>query len=84
MIKVLVQIMPSGVLANLACAIEEKHEKDRRNGINDFQQPTKEVNNQTINITININSADDVDKVMDSLLNKLPNVGKVELKGTKD
>lgn len=76
--------MPSGVTANLACLIEEKLERDRRNGINDFQQPTKEVNNQTINVTININSADDVDKVMDSLLNKLPNIGKVELKGTKD
>lgn len=76
--------MPSGITANLICLIEEKHEKDRRNGINDFQQPTKEVNNQTINVTININSADDVDKVMDSLFNKLPNVGKVELKGTKD
>ena len=76
--------MPSGVTANLACLIEEKLERDRRNGINDFQQPTKEVNNQTINVTININSADDVDKIMDSLLNKLPNIGKVELKGTKD
>ena len=76
--------MPSGVTANLACLIEEKLERDRRNGINDFQQPTKEVNNQTINVTININSADDIEKVIDSLLNKLPNIGKVELKGTKD
>ena len=76
--------MPAGISANLAYLIEQKFERE---GISDsFEQRTKEVNNnnQTINITININSGDDVDKVMDSLLGKLPNVGKVELRETKD
>lgn len=76
--------MPAGISANLAYLIEQKFERE---GISDsFEQRTKEVNNnnQTINITININSGDDVDKVMDSLLSKLPNVGKVELRETKD